>query len=170
MRLITKEEKMKPAVLETPTDTQVEVVRSFDAPVESVWKPFTEASLVRHWMLGPPGWSMPICEMDFRVGGRYENVFRDEADGTEIAIAGVFREIDALSKIVQDEKHSIGNSSDGVSNDTVVTLTFEGTSEGAKVRTLIEYGSKEQRDGALATGMGAAMEMGYCRIDELLTG
>jgi hypothetical protein len=57
-----------------------------------------------------------------------------------------------------------------MTNETVVTLTFEQTSGGTKVRTLIEYGSKKQRDEALATGMGAAMEMGYCRIDELLVG
>ena len=161
---------MKPAVVETPSETQVEVVRSFDSPVESVWKPFTDASLVRHWMLGPPGWSMPICEMDFRVGGKYENVFRNEADGTEIAIVGVFREIETHCKIVQDEKHMIGSPAEGITNETVVTLTFEQASEGTRVRTLIEYGSKEQRDEALGTGMGAAMEMGYCRIDEILTG
>ena len=162
--------KMKPAVVETPSETQVEVVRSFDSPVESVWKPFTDASLVRHWMLGPPGWSMPICEIDFRVGGKYENVFRNEADGAEIAIVGVFREIETHYKIVQDEKHMIGSPAEGITNETVVTLTFEQASEGTRVRTLIEYGSKEQRDEALATGMGAAMEMGYCQIDEILTG
>ncbi|WP_145285035.1 SRPBCC domain-containing protein [Pirellulimonas nuda] len=61
---------MKPAVANTPTDTQVEVVRSFDAPVEYVWKAFTEPELVSRWMMGPPGWSMPVCEMDFRVGGQ----------------------------------------------------------------------------------------------------
>jgi uncharacterized protein YndB with AHSA1/START domain len=165
-----KRRKMKPAVVETPSETQVEVVRSFDSPVESVWKPFTDASLVRHWMLGPPGWSMPICEIDFRVGGKYENVFRNEADGTEIAIVGVFREIETHCKIVQDEKHMIASLAEGITNETVVTLTFEQASEGTRVRTLIEYGSKEQRDEALATGMGAAMEMGYCRIDELLVG
>lgn len=160
---------MKPAVVKNLSDTQVEVVREFDSPVESVWKPFTDASLVRQWMLGPPGWSMPVCEIDFRIGGKYENVFRNEADGTEIAIVGTFRKIEKHHKIIQDEKHIIGSPNDGITNETVVTLTFEQASEGTRVRTLIEYASKEQRDEALATGMGAAMEMGYCRIDELLT-
>lgn len=166
----TREKKMKPAVVNSPSDTQVEVVRSFNAPVGSVWKPFTDADLVRHWMLGPPGWSMPICEMDFRVGGRYENVFRNEADGSEIAIVGDFREIETHSKIVQDEKHLIGDPADDTSQETVVTLTFQETDSGTTVTTLIEYASTEARDEALATGMGAAMEMGYCRIDELLVG
>lgn len=161
---------MKPAAVNTPSDTQVEVVRSFDAPVDLVWKPFTDANLVRHWMLGPPGWSMPICEMDFRVGGTYENVFRNEEDGSEIALVGDFREIETHSKIVQDEKHVIGHSTDDTSQETVVTITFQEAGPGTTVTTLIEYASKEIRDEALATEMGAAMEMGYCRIDELLTG
>jgi uncharacterized protein YndB with AHSA1/START domain len=159
---------MKPAIVNTPSDTQVEVTRSFDAPVNLVWKPFTDADLVRHWMLGPPGWSMPICEMDFRVGGTYENVFRNEADGAEIAIVGTFREIETHNKIVQDEKHLIGNSADDASQETVITITFQETDMGTTVTTLIEYASIAARDEALATGMGAAMEMGYCRIDELL--
>lgn len=159
---------MKPAAVNSPFDTQVEVVRSFDAPVDSVWKPFTDADLVRHWMLGPPGWSMPICEMDFRVGGKYQNIFRNETDGSEIAIVGKFREIETHSRIVQDEKHLIGDSSDDTSQETVVTITFQKTDLGTTVTTLIEYASTSARDAALATGMGAAMEMGYCRIDEHL--
>ncbi|QDT35728.1 SRPBCC domain-containing protein [Stratiformator vulcanicus] len=167
----TRENKsMKPAVVNSPSDTQVEVVRGFDAPVDSVWKPFTDADLVRQWMLGPPGWSMPICEMDFRVGGKYENVFRNEADGLEISIAGDFRQIETHRKIVQDEKHLIGDSDDDTNQETVVTITFQEMDRRTTVTTVIEYASTKARDEALATGMGAAMEMGYCRIDELLVG
>jgi uncharacterized protein YndB with AHSA1/START domain len=161
---------MKPAVVKSLSETKVEVVRRFDSPVESVWKPFTDASLVSQWMLGPPGWSMPVCEMDFRINGIYENVFRNEVEGTEITIAGTFREIITHRKIVQDEQHKIGSSEGGITNKTEVTLTFEPVSDGTNVRTLIEYGSKKQRDEALATGMAAAMEMGYCRIDDILSG
>ncbi|MEM8680509.1 MAG: SRPBCC domain-containing protein [Planctomycetota bacterium] len=159
---------MKPAIVHTPSDTQVEVTRSFDAPVGQVWKPFTDADLVRAWMLGPPGWSMPICEMDFRVGGRYENLFRNEVDGAEIAISGIFREIERLNKIVQEERHVIGSGGDDLGHTTMVIFTFRETPQGTTVTTMIEYASQEARDEALATGMGNAMEMGYCRIDELL--
>lgn len=159
---------MQSAAVSTPTDTQVEVARSFDAPVSQVWKPFTEADLVRRWMLGPPGWTMPICEMDFRVGGEYRNVFQNESDRMEIAMAGVFREIEMMSKIVQDEKHFVGGSAGHAEQSTVVTLTFSQMNGATTVTTLIEYASKAARDEALATGMEAAMEMGYRRIDEIL--
>ncbi len=111
---------------------------------------------------------MPVCEMDFRVGGTYENVFRDERDGSEIAIVGAFRAIEMHSRIVQDEEHVIGAPADSQCQATVVTLTFREADGRTTVTTSIEYASKGARDEALATGMGAAMEIGYCRIDELL--
>lgn len=160
---------MKPATLSTPAETQVEVVRSFDAPVALVWKMFTEAELISRWILGPPGWSMPVCEMDFRVGGKYENRFRNDEEGTEFGWIGEFREIEMLSKFVQDEYYGTGNEEDMV-NASVVTTTFQQTDGITTVATLIEYASQEARDAALAMGMEAAMEMGYCRIDEMLVG
>jgi uncharacterized protein YndB with AHSA1/START domain len=161
---------MKPSAVNTPSDTQVEVVRSFDAPVDLVWKSFTVPELVSRWMIGPPGWSMPICEMDFRVGGKYENRFRNDEQGTEFGLVGEFREIETLSKIVQDERYRLGNAEVDMGKEAVVTLTFQETNGVTTVATLIEYASEVDRDAALATGMTTAMEMGYCRIDDLLAG
>lgn len=161
---------MKPATINTSSETQVEVVRSFDAPVASVWKSFTQPELVRRWILGPPGWSMPVCEMDFRVGGQYENRFRNDEEGTEFGWVGEFREIETLRKIVQDESYALGPAGSDMDNSAVVTITFRDTNEGTTVATLIEYPSQEARDAALAMGMTSSMEMGYCRIDEILAG
>lgn len=149
----------------TPSDTQIEVTRTFHAPVEKVWESFTDADLVRDWMMGPPGWTMPVCEMDFRIGGAYENVFRDEDSGAQISIVGDFREIEPFRKIVQDEKHVIGDAADEHRHETVVTFYFEADEGRTTVTTLIEYATREARDEALATGMAAAMEQGYQRID-----
>ncbi|TWT36858.1 hypothetical protein KOR34_18030 [Posidoniimonas corsicana] len=159
---------MKPAAVNTPSSTTVEVARSFDAPVESVWKTFTEPDMVCRWMLGPPGWSMPVCEFDFRVGGRYENRFRNEEDGMEFGLFGEFREIEPLARIVQDERHTLAVPDDNEVRESVVTLTFEEQDGRTNVVTLIEYASPQERDAALATGMTAAMEMGYGVIDELV--
>ncbi|WP_167546799.1 SRPBCC domain-containing protein [Stieleria maiorica] len=156
---------MKPAAFKTPSDTQVQVVRSFHAPVESVWKSFTVPERGARWMLGPPGWSMPVCEMDFRIGGKYENRFRNEAEGTEFGWTGEFREIEPPTKIVQEESFELGDTDEAA----VITITFEETGGVTTVATRIEYASKGARDAALAAGMAASMEMGYCRIDDLLT-
>ncbi len=159
---------MKPSTVNMPSETQVEVVRNFDAPVDLVWQSFTMPDLVRRWMVGPPGWSMPVCEMDFRVGGQYENRFRNDDEGTEFGLAGEFREIETLRKIVQDESYGPVTAGDDMSHTAVVTITFQDVDGVTTVATLVEYASKEARDAALATGMTASMEQGYCRIDDLL--
>ena len=50
---------------------QLVITRSFNAPRDLVVKANTQPEYVRRWLLGPPGWEMPVCEMDLRVGGRY---------------------------------------------------------------------------------------------------
>ena len=42
----------------------------------------------RRWMLGPPGWSMPVCEMDVRPGGQYSWRWRSATDGREFGFGG----------------------------------------------------------------------------------
>lgn len=64
----------KPLEVSLPSDREVRVVRSFSAPRKLVWDAHTKPELVTRWMLGPPGWTMPICEMDLRVGGAYRGV------------------------------------------------------------------------------------------------
>ena len=60
----------------TPSDLEIQVTRDFDAPRRLVFDAFTKPELVRRWLLGPPGWTMPLCEIDLRVGG----VFRGGGD------------------------------------------------------------------------------------------
>ena len=55
--------------VEARGDREIVMTRAFDAPRHLVFDAFTKPDLLRQWMLGPPGWSMPVCEIDFRVGG-----------------------------------------------------------------------------------------------------
>ena len=73
-----------------PGDSQVKVTRGFRAPRALVYRAFTEPKLLQQWMLGPPGWSMPVCEMDVRVGGRYRWRWRSDQDGSEFGFHGEF--------------------------------------------------------------------------------
>jgi uncharacterized protein YndB with AHSA1/START domain len=54
--------------------------------------------------LGPPGWTMPLCEIDLRLGGAYRYVWRSEQDGSRMAMGGVFREVIPLERLVATEK------------------------------------------------------------------
>src|ERR1035438_7987605 len=52
--------------LSTPSDREIEVTRVFDAPRALVFDAFTKPELVRRWLLGPPGWTMPVCDIDLK--------------------------------------------------------------------------------------------------------
>ena len=153
-----------------PSDREVQVTRSFRAPRVLVYRAFTEPQLVRRWMLGPPGWSMPICEMDVRVGGRYRWRWRSDTDGSEFGFMGTFREVQAPSKLVQTEAFDPGTVGGSYPSDEGALITTSFT-EDAGVTTVVshmDFGSKEARDGAVATGMTDGMEQSYQLLDTLL--
>ncbi|MGI9667676.1 MAG: SRPBCC family protein [Acidimicrobiia bacterium] len=156
--------------VQTPTDTQVAVSRSFDSSLTLVWNALTEPALVKRWLLGPPGWTMPVCESDFRVGGSYEYGWRNEADGSEFGFVGEFREIGQHSKIVHTEGLRDGSPGAEVAGSSLVTISFEEIGAATTVVTTIEYSSREARDAVLAQGMTDGMEMSYRNLDELLAG
>ena len=57
--------------LSTRGDREIVMTRVFDASRRVMFDAFTKPELVTQWLLGPPGWSMPVCEIDLRVGGAY---------------------------------------------------------------------------------------------------
>jgi uncharacterized protein YndB with AHSA1/START domain len=152
-----------------PSDREVKVTRSFRAPRALVYRAYTEPQLVRQWLLGPPGWSMPVCEMDVRVGGQYRWRWRGEKDGKEFGFAGTFREVQPPSKIVHTEAYDPGTVGDDYpGNESLVTTTFTENEGVTTVTALIDFGSKEARDAAMATGMTDGMEQSYQLLDRLL--
>jgi uncharacterized protein YndB with AHSA1/START domain len=148
----------------------VKVVRSFKAPASLVYRAWTEPGLLRRWLLGPPGWSMPVCEMDVRVGGRYRWRWRNDQDGKEFGFSGTFREVQPPSRLVHTEAYDPGSVGDGYPGaEAIVTVTLADDGGVTTVTTLIDFGSKEARDGAVATGMTDGMEQSYQLLDRLLS-
>ncbi len=160
---------MEKAQVTLPSDREVKVVRSFRAPRALVFRAYTEPNLVRRWMLGPPGWSMPICDMDVRVGGRYQWRWRSDDGANEFGFAGMFREVQPPSRLVHTEGYDPGTVGGGYpGNDALVTTNFDEHNGVTTVTTLIDFGSKETRDAAVATGMTDGMEQSYQLLDQLL--
>ena len=152
-----------------PSDQEVQVRRSFRAPRALVYRAYTEPELVRRWLLGPPGWSMPVCEMDVRVGGRYRWRWRSDENGSEFGFSGTFREVQPPARIVHSEAYDPGTVGDDFpKNDAVVTVTFIEDVDVTTVTTLIDFGSKDARDAAIATGMTDGMEQSYQLLDRVL--
>ena len=152
-----------------PTDREVQVVRSFKAPRALVYRAYTDPELVRQWLLGPPGWSMPVSEMDVRVGGSYRSRWRSHEDESEFGFAGTFREVQPQTRLVHTEAYDPGTVGGGFpGQEAIVTVTFTETGGITTTTTLIDFGSKEARDGAVATGMTDGMEQSYQLLDGLL--
>jgi uncharacterized protein YndB with AHSA1/START domain len=150
-----------------PNDRDVVVVRAFDAPRALVFDAWTKPALVRRWMLGYPGWTMPVCEMDARPGGKFKWRWRNEENGSEFGFSGEFREVERPSRIVHVERFDPGNVG-GEMGEAIVTSVLTETGGVTTLTMTIRYESKAVRDAALATGMTDGMEVSYQMLDELL--
>ncbi|MFO1016429.1 MAG: SRPBCC family protein [Hyphomonadaceae bacterium] len=157
-----------PIEVTQPSDREVRVVRTFKAPCQLVWDAHTKPELVSKWMLGPPGWKMPICEMDVRPGGAYRWRWRSEADGKEFGFFGKFIEVDEPNKIVHEENFDPGDIGGPMSSEPAIITTLYEEHNGVTTLTLtMLFASKDIRDRAVSTGMTDGMEIGYARLDDM---
>jgi uncharacterized protein YndB with AHSA1/START domain len=162
---------MKPAEASLPSDTEVLVKRSFDAPAKLVWRAYMEPDLLRRWCTGPPGWSMPVCEMDMRVGGTYRWRWRSDENGVEFGFTGEVLEVTPQARIVHTQIFDAGTMGGSMGSEpSIITVAFQETNGITNVTTTIRYASKADRDAAFATGMTDGMEMSYKQLDGLLGG
>jgi uncharacterized protein YndB with AHSA1/START domain len=148
----------------TPSDREIQVSRDFDAPRSLVFDAFTKPELVRRWLLGPPGWTMPVCEIDLRVGGSYRYVWRSEEDGSQMGIRGVFREIAPVERLVATERFDDA----WYPGEALDTTVFEERRGITRTTITILYESQEARDAARRSGMEYGMAAGYDRLETLL--
>jgi uncharacterized protein YndB with AHSA1/START domain len=159
---------MPKAEVSLPSDTEVKVSRQFNAPRELVYRAYTTPSLLQRWLLGPPGWSMPVCEMDVRVGGAFRWRWRNDEDGKEFGFHGEFREVSAPGKLVHTEYYDPGDVGGEMGDGALITVDLAENDGVTTATTLMDFGTREARDAAMSTGMTDGMEMGYQRLDELL--
>lgn len=147
-------------------EREIVIARRFQAPRTLVFDAYTRPELVRRWLLGPPGWQMPVCEIDLRLGGRYRYVWRHEADGTEMGISGVFREIVRPERLVATEKFDTS----WYPGEAVSTLILTEAGGWTQLTQTVRYESREARDVALKSGMDKGLAFGFNRLAELLAG
>jgi uncharacterized protein YndB with AHSA1/START domain len=147
----------------TPTETSIVFTRDFHAPRALVFQAFTTPELLRRWMVGPDGWSMPVCEVDLRPGGRFRYVWK-KASGTEMGMGGTFVAVEPPERIVHRELFD----ADWTGGETTVTTVLEERDGLTRMTLTVEYSSRTARDGALATGMTSGMETSYARLDGML--
>lgn len=150
--------------VEARGDTEIVVTREFNAPRQLVWDAYTQPELLKRWLFGPDGWTMPECHVDLRVGGEYRYVWVKPADGTRMAAGGVHKEIDAPNRLVVTQRFD----EDWTGGETLCTLDLTETDGRTTLTSVIRYASKEAREGALHSGMTRGMEAGYARLEDMV--
>ena len=147
----------------TRGDREIVMTRVLDAPRRMVFDAFTKPELVKQWLLGPPGWSMPVCEIDLRVGGSYRYVWR-HFNGNEMGMGGVYREIVAPERIVSTEKFDEA----WYPGEAVGTLLLVEQGGKTTITQTVLYESRETRDGVLKSPMESGVAASYDKLAEML--
>jgi len=145
-------------------DREIVMTRVFDAPRKLIFDAFTKPELLKQWLLGPPGWSMPVCEIDLRVGGRYRYVWRRDSDGTEMGCGGVYREIVPPERLVHTEQFD----NPWYPGESLITTLLDEQQGKTTLTATMLYESRAARDGILKSGMESGVAASYDRLAELL--
>ena len=148
----------------TPSDREIVMKRIFDAPRQMVFDAYTKPELIKRWLLGPEGWSMPFCEVDFRVGGQFHYIWRNDSDDKQFGLHGTFGEIEAPERIVHAENFD----EPWYPSDAHVTTALVERNGSTTVTLTILYDSRELRDAAIESGMEKGVAESYDRLAEVL--
>ncbi|MEM7585029.1 MAG: SRPBCC family protein [Acidobacteriota bacterium] len=144
-------------------DLEIEMKRVFNTSRSLLFDALTRPELVKRWMYGPEGHSLPVCEIDLTVGGALRYVWR-LPDGTEMGMTGRYLEIVRPERIVHTELFD----EDWTGGETLVTTELYEQGETTLLEMTVRYPSLEARDRVIESGMSEGVAMGYDRLDVLL--
>jgi uncharacterized protein YndB with AHSA1/START domain len=150
------------------SDTQVRVSRIIRGTVEQVWHAHHDPAMLQRWMLGPDGWTMPVCETTTEVGGAYRYEWEPEDASEEgsterFGFEGEWLEYYPPHRELTTER-IIGMDGSGNRNELTLTPSHGGT----LLSLVITFPSVEVRDIVLDTGMVDGMETSYARLEDVL--
>jgi uncharacterized protein YndB with AHSA1/START domain len=146
-------------------EREIKMTRVLNAPRKMVFDAFTKPELVKRWLLGPDGWSMPVCEIDLKVGGKYRYVWKNDKDGSEMGMGGIYREIVIPERIVSTEQFDQA----WYPGEAVGTLVLAEREGKTTVTQTVHYDSRATRDAVLQSPMESGVAASYNRLEEILT-
>jgi uncharacterized protein YndB with AHSA1/START domain len=148
----------------TPTDREIAMTRIFNSPRPLVFDALTKPALIKQWLTGPPGWTMPVCEIDLKVGGAYRFQWRGP-DGTAMGTRGVFRKITPPEGFVATERFD----DPWYPGEGLITYVLVEQAGKTTLTLTVLYESREARDAVLKTPMDQGVSMSYDHLEQLLT-
>ncbi|HLF41087.1 MAG TPA: SRPBCC family protein [Acidimicrobiia bacterium] len=150
------------AVVTLPSDTEILITRSFDAPAELVFKACTTPELVKRWW-GFETSAWLVCDIDLRVGGAWRYVVR-EGD-MEVGFHGEYRKIARPGQLVSTEIYEGFPDPDGAALNT---MTLEEAGGVTTMTTLVQHSCREHRDAHIESGMEGGMQVSFDRLEDLV--
>ena len=155
---------MSKLTLRTEGDTHILVTRRFAASPESVYRAHTEPELIRQWMLGPEGWTMPVCISEAKIGGKIRYEWSD-GKGHGFHLTGEYIQLEPYSRIIHVERMHLPDPTP----DNHVETRFEADGNGTLMTIRMTLPDAKTRAAMLATGMERGMEASYGRLDGILS-
>jgi len=144
-----------------PSDLEIVLSRTFDAPRHLVFEAMTKPEYVRRWYCSFPDFRMPVCEIDFRVGGKWRYVLVGP-EGGEVCFYGEYLEISAPGRIVNTELYA-----PFPEERTVCTVTLEERGGTTEYRAHVLHTTKEGRDGHINAGMEGGADFVFDHLEKV---
>ncbi|HKU25919.1 MAG TPA: SRPBCC domain-containing protein [Candidatus Sulfotelmatobacter sp.] len=154
---------MSKLTLKTEGDTHLVVSRHFDASPQAVYRAHTDPNLIQQWMLGPEGWTMPVCINEAKPGGKIHYEWSN-GKGQGFHLTGEFVELVPYNKIVHVERMHLPDPTP----DNHVETTFAPDGSGTLMTMRMTLPDKQTRAAMLATGMERGMEDSYVRLEKIM--
>jgi uncharacterized protein YndB with AHSA1/START domain len=147
----------------TPSDREIRMTRVFDAPSRLVYDAYTKPELLQRWLGVFGGWTLAVCDIDLRVGGKYRYVWRKGKD-IEMGMGGEYLEIVPGRKVVTNEKFD----DPWYEGEAIATVTFEETKGRTTLTMDVRYDSREIRDAVLRSPMETGVAASYDTLEQVL--
>jgi len=154
---------MSKMTLTTEGDTHIVVTRRFAGPPEVVYRAHTQPEIIQKWLLGPDGWTMPVCLVEARPGGkfRYEWV---NGKGAGFHVTGEYVELEPYRRLVHVERMHLP----GPTPDNHVETNFEPDGAGTLMTMRMTLPDAETRAAMLATNVARGMKASYVRLEGMI--
>ncbi|MBE7187767.1 SRPBCC family protein [Jatrophihabitans endophyticus] len=146
-------------------DRRVRVSRVIRGDMDAVWRAHHEPALLQRWMLGPDGWTMPVCEVATEVGQTYRYEWQEIDGDRHFGFTGTLLESAPPHRSVTTES-MIGVDAPAATNELTLTPVEGGT----LLAVVMTFTDSTVRDAVLATGMTDGMEASYARLESVLDG
>ena len=156
---------MSKLTLTSKDDTHAVFTRRFAAPPQAVYRAHIEPELIQKWLLGPEGWTMPVCISEPKPGGkiRYE---WSRGGGGGFYLTGEYLELEPYRRIVHVERMFLPDRTP----DNHVETTFEADGDGTMMTIRMTLPDAQMLASMLSGGMTEGMEASYARLEGMIAG